>query len=120
MFKKTMETIIGGAIGMLALYAVAKVAYSAGYERAESDHEQPEEVGEETPVTDIPAKKVGKLSFLWGLRKMMGKKESAIGDLLNNPEEHQVEAYVEEGEIHVNIKKKRSSSAKITKPSMET
>ena len=43
-FKEDMLNDLVG-IGMLALYAVAKVAYSAGYERAESDHEQPEEVG---------------------------------------------------------------------------
>jgi hypothetical protein len=133
MFKKIVETIIGGAIGIAALYVVAKVAYEAGHEMAEAEHrydesarrEGPEEGVEEIPdelaSVSKPARKLGKIGLLFELKKFMKKGNgSVLGDLLDDPEEHKLEAYIKEGEVHIDIKKRRSVRPAIkSKPFME-
>ena len=43
--------------------------------------------------------------MLFGLRKMRSKKGgSVVGDLIQNPENHVIEACVKGREIHVNVK----------------
>lgn len=39
MFREFVKTLVGGAIGLAALYAVAKVAYRAGYDMAELERQ---------------------------------------------------------------------------------
>lgn len=110
MLKKVVETIVGGAIGMIALYAVAKVAYSAGQDVAKAEYRH--SAGTEDPPEEKP-KKVSKLGMLMGLKRMSGfGKQSALGDIFSNPEDHRIEAYVKEGEVHIDIKKSRSMSVK--------
>ena len=130
MFRKMVETIIGGAIGLVTLYVVAKVAYGAGHDMAEAEHRREELENHDTddsaadnlgtPETECPEeengtvtgpkeKKQSKLGLLLSLRKFAKKgKGSILGDLMKDPENHQLEAYVHEGEVHINIRKRRS------------
>ena len=118
-------TVVSGAIGLAALYVVGKIAFQAGHDIAEAEcrYEQlqrgiehktnksdvivvddPEETAEETAEV-VPEKKQSKLGMLFGLRKLLGKKGgSVVGDLLQNPENHVIEACVKGREIHVNVK----------------
>lgn len=123
--KGFVGTVVSGAIGLAALYVVGKIAFQAGHDIAEAEcrYEQlqrgiehktnksdlivvddPEETVEETPEI-VPEKKQSKLGMLFGLRKLLGKKGgSVVGDLLQNPENHVIEACVKGREIHVNVK----------------
>lgn len=123
--KGFVGTVVSGAIGLAALYVVGKIAFQAGHDIAEAEcrYEQlqrgiehktnksdvivvddPEETAEETAEV-VPEKKQSKLGMLFGLRKLLGKKGgSVVGDLLQNPENHVIEACVKGREIHVNVK----------------
>lgn len=123
--KGFVGTVVSGAIGLAALYVVGKIAFQAGHDIAEAEcrYEQlqrgiehktnksdvivvddPEKTVEETAEV-IPEKKQSKLGMLFGLRKFLGKKGgSVVGDLLQNPENHVIEACVKGREIHVNVK----------------
>ncbi len=123
--KGFVGTVVSGAIGLAALYVVGKIAFQAGHDIAEAEcrYEQlqrgiehktnksdvivvddPEETAEETHEV-VPEKKQSKLGMLFGLRKLLGKKGgSVVGDLLQNPENHVIEACVKGREIHVNVK----------------
>lgn len=122
--KSFVETVVGGAIGLTALYVVGKVAFQAGYDIAEAEYryrqlqrgiqaqmERPDaaepEEDEAVEVSDgsVPEKKQSKLGMLFGLRKALGRKgTSVVGDLLQNPENHVLEACVKGREIHVNVR----------------
>lgn len=123
--KGFVGTVVSGAIGLAALYVVGRVAFQAGHDIAEAECryeqlqrgidaktgkkdaiviEDSEEVVEE-PAEIVPEKKQSKLGMLFGLRKVFGKKgTSVVGDLLQNPENHVIEACVKGREIHVNVK----------------
>ena len=58
MFKKTVETVVGGAIGLFALYAVARLAYAAGKEVAAAEHHY-------QSLTGDPEEKVPKAKNAW-------------------------------------------------------
>lgn len=122
--KSFVNTVVGGAIGLAALYVVGKVAFQAGYDIAEAEcrYEQLQrgtqdrterkdaveaDEGEaaDVPVGIVPEKKQSKLGMLFGLRKALGRKgTSVVGDLIQNPENHVVEACVKGREIHVNVR----------------
>lgn len=127
--KGFVGTVLSGAIGLAALYVVGKIAFQAGHDIAEAEckyeqlqrgisaktgktakPETPEEeeeadIPEETTDIAIPEKKQSKLGMLFGLRKMLSKKGgSVVGDLIQNPENHVIEACVKGREIHVNVK----------------
>lgn len=124
--KGFVGTVVSGAIGLAALYVVGKIAFQAGHDIAEAEcrYEQlqrgiehktnksdlivvddPEETAEEAPEVVPEKKKQSKLGMLFGLRKLLGKKGgSVVGDLLQNPENHVIEACVKGREIHVNVK----------------
>lgn len=124
--KGFVGTVVSGAIGLAALYVVGKIAFQAGHDIAEAEcrYEQlqrgiehktnksdvivvddPEETAEETSEVVPEKKKQSKLGMLFGLRKLLGKKGgSVVGDLLQNPENHVIEACVKGREIHVNVK----------------
>ncbi|MBQ8707842.1 MAG: hypothetical protein IJ523_07135 [Succinivibrionaceae bacterium] len=123
--KGFVGTVVSGAIGLAALYVVGRVAFQAGHDIAEAECryeqlqrgidaktgkkdaiviEDSEEVVEE-PAEIVPEKKQSKLGMLFGLRKIFGKKgTSVVGDLIQNPENHVIEACVKGREIHVNVK----------------
>lgn len=127
--KGFVGTVLSGAIGLAALYVVGKIAFQAGHDIAEAeckyeqlqrginaktvktakpeppDEEEEADISEETTDIAIPEKKQSKLGMLFGLRKMLSKKGgSVVGDLIQNPENHVIEACVKGREIHVNIK----------------
>lgn len=134
MFKKITETIIGGAIGALAIYAVGRVAYQAGQEVAREEcryhamrkaslrmrekdeapslgsYHQDEALSiiESEPV-HAPRRKQSKLGMIFGARKLFGNRRSVIGNLVQNPEEHKFEAFVEGDELQIHVKKKEAS-----------
>ena len=128
MIKKAAETIIGGAFGLLALYLVGRVAYQAGqdiareecrYQAMQAQNNQThtkEEIkelpGEElglapayAPVTARRRKK-SVLSMLSGVKSIFGNRQSVIGHLVKNPEDHRFEAYVEGDELQIHVKRK--------------
>lgn len=124
--KGFVGTVLSGAIGLAALYVVGKIAFQAGHDIAKaeckyeqlqrgisaktakpetSDEEEENGIPEETTDMAIPEKKQSKLGMLFGLRKMLSKKGgSVVGDLIQNPENHVIEACVKGREIHVNVK----------------
>ncbi len=127
--KGFVGTVLSGAIGLAALYVVGKIAFQAGHDIAEAeckyeqlqrginaktvktakpeppDEEEEADIPEETTDIAIPEKKQSKLGILFGLRKMLSKKGgSVVGDLIQNPENHVIEACVKGREIHVNVK----------------
>mgnify|MGYP006866382832 FL=1 len=126
--KGFVGTVLSGAIGLAALYVVGKIAFQAGHDIAKaeckyeqlqrgisaktakpetSDEEEENGIPEETTDMAIPEKKQSKLGMLFGLRKMLSKKGgSVVGDLIQNPENHVIEACVKGREIHVNVKPK--------------
>lgn len=123
--KGFVGTVVSGAIGLAALYVVGKIAFQAGHDIAEAEcrYEQlqrgidaktdrkeaivlddPDEDAE-APAEVVPEKKQSKLGMLFGLRKLLGKKGgSVVGDFIQNPESHVIEACVKGREIHVNVK----------------
>jgi len=123
--KGFVGTVVSGAIGLAALYVVGKIAFQAGHDIAEAEcrYEQlqrgidaktdrkeaivldnPDE-DVEAPTEVVPEKKQSKLGMLFGLRKLLSKKGgSVVGDLIQNPESHVIEACVKGREIHVNVK----------------
>lgn len=124
--KGFVGTVLSGAIGLAALYVVGKIAFQAGHDIAKaeckyeqlqrgisaktakpetSDEEEENGIPEETTDMAISEKKQSKLGMLFGLRKMLSKKGgSVVGDLIQNPENHVIEACVKGREIHVNVK----------------
>ena len=126
--KGFVGTVLSGAIGLAALYVVGKIAFQAGHDIAKaeckyeqlqrgisaktakpetSDEEEENGIPEETTDMAISEKKQSKLGMLFGLRKMLSKKGgSVVGDLIQNPENHVIEACVKGREIHVNVKPK--------------
>jgi hypothetical protein len=123
--KGFVGTVVSGAIGLAALYVVGKIAFQAGHDIAETecryeqlqrgidaktdrkeaivldDHDE----DAEAPAEVVPEKKQSKLGMLFGLRKLLSKKGgSVVGDLIQNPEKHVIEACVKGREIHVNVK----------------
>ncbi|MEG2624271.1 MAG: hypothetical protein RSC06_15385 [Clostridia bacterium] len=135
MFKKIAETLIGGAIGAVALYIVGRFAYQAGQAVAHEEHrynamreanEKPhdkivpiaceqEEVMETKETTIVPSaavtechhrKKQSKLGLFFGVRKLFGDKKSVIGNLVHEPEAHKFEAFVEGDELQIHVKRR--------------
>ncbi len=140
--KSFLKTVIGGAIGLMALYVVGKVTYQVGKDmgRAETEYEHLQDrvdrhdsdttafhsenqdgedvsvasVQDETEVPNeenlrkVPMKRSGKLSMALSALKLFRHKESksVIGDLVKHPEAHKIEAFVEGGDLRINVSKR--------------
>lgn len=132
MVKSFVSTVVGGAIGLIALYVVGRVAYQAGHDVAMAEqrynrllkesetkeiptHEEHDEQNEPhasenddvTHVELVPVKRqsrLAKLGAMLGIGKLAAKKDSVLGRLIRNPEAHRIEAYVDGDEVRVNIK----------------
>ena len=113
--RSFVSTLIGGALGLVSLYIVGRVAYQAGreialaekhYEEVQKKTIEPkcEEVEAEVETVEnpisVPEKKVG---FIKGVKNFVGGK-NVIGKLIKNPDSHSLEAHVEGNELRVNIK----------------
>ena len=131
--KTFVETVVGGAIGLIALYVVSKVAFQAGRELAtaecaykelqkkttENDEKEktedssPSEPDETEPARDgiilePVSKKPGKLSIALAAAKFFRQKDSVIGNLIKHPEANKIEAFVDGEDIHIDVRKRPS------------
>lgn len=118
--KSFVETVVGGAVGLIALYVVGRVAYEAGKEMAREEclYEdlqrknrelesrcvpvEPEEESKELAVRK-EKKKTSKILSVIGF---MAGKNTMLGHLMREPEDHRVEAYVDGDELHVNVRRR--------------
>lgn len=109
--KKMIGTIVEGAIGILALYVVGHIAYTAGKELGKAEEEyrsltervhgiKADEAGE----IALPSKK--KTLVGTGVKSLIFRNIPVVGKLLDKPEDHKVEAFVENGGIHIDVKEK--------------
>ncbi len=116
--KKFLETMLEGAAGLLVIYVVGKAAYEAGKEtgREEARYEELKRKNRETESAEtvsaeeqagislVPDKKPGKLSILTALPFVAaGKRRSVLRNIVQNPEDHRFEAFVEGNELHVRV-----------------
>lgn len=129
--KNFVETVIGGTVGIIALYVVARVAYHAGQEvareecryqnlREESErmeqekkdariiqmHDEP--IRKETAIVQQPVRKKSRMDGLLRVVGIFGKRAPVIGHLVENPEDHEIEAFVEDNELHVNVRRRNA------------
>ena len=125
-----VKTVVGGALAILALYAVGKATYQLGKEvtqeearlrelqkNAESDGAAPEEnepketggmpMGQEEPAGQI--RKPVKFSVLLGVTKLLQRKDSVLRNLVKHPEAHKIEAYIEGEGLRINVQKRPSA-----------
>lgn len=127
--KSFVSTVVGGAIGLIALYVVGRVAYQAGHDMAQAEqhyenvrkktaelesskkedggHLEPaaeEEPKEMTIVETAPIRRQNKLGLMMGLKRLMNKKEGVLGRLVHHPEDHRIEAFVDGDELKVSVK----------------
>jgi hypothetical protein len=107
--KSFVSTLVGGALGLVALYVVGKVSFQIGYDICDLEHRRDElkkEVHEacvnkpelENEVeSEVPKK--NRFGILKGV-----KKASVISKLIKHPDDHQIEAYVDGEDVQVRIK----------------
>jgi hypothetical protein len=120
--KEFVSTVIGGAIGLVALYVVGRVAYKAGkdmgkaesryYELQRRSNEMEEKLNNGSITGDPEKLEIKSESIPSGekksglfkpVRNLFHNKASIIGSLLSHPEKHRVEAFVDGQELHVNV-----------------
>lgn len=127
--KSFVSTMVGGAIGLIALYVVGRVAYQAGHDMAQAEQHY-EEVRRKTTVLESskkednghiePAVEEGpnemtviepasihrqnKFGLMMGLKRLINKKEGVLGRLVHHPEDHRIEAFVDGNELKVSVK----------------
>lgn len=129
--KTFLETVIGGAVGAIALYVVGKVAYQAGKEmaKAECEYEALHKEGDKNKsdtaiahgvnqdgeeadaeskqnIVRVPREHSSKLSMALNAVKLFRRKDSVIGNLMKHPEDHKIEAFVEGGDLRINVSKR--------------
>lgn len=129
--KTFVETVVGGAIGLIALYVVSKVAFQAGQELATAEcaykelqkkttkHDEKEKTEDASPsepdetesskdgiILEPVSKKPGKLSLAFAAMKLFRQKDSVIGNLIKHPEDHKIEAFVDGEDIHIDVRKR--------------
>ena len=102
--KQFFSTLIGGALGLVALYVVGKVAYQTGYDICDLEHRREElekevPTEEKEPESEPEAPKKKRLGILNGV-----KKASVISRLIKHPDDHRIEAYVDGEDVQVRIK----------------
>lgn len=125
-----VETVVGGAIGLIALYVVGKVAFHAGRELGSAERAYQEiqkksqdcekkdaEEASDDASSDPPAlseenvsepliKKPSKLAIALGATKLFRRKDSVIGNLIKHPEAHKIEAFVDGDDLHIDVRKR--------------
>ena len=119
--KSFVETVVGGAVGLIALYVVGRVAYEAGREiaREECRYDELKQKNEDLEariISDEPAAQTAavavrrpekkRTSGIMNVVGMLFRKNTTVGNLIRNPEDHQVEAYVDGEELHLNVRRR--------------
>lgn len=105
--KAFVNTILGGAIGLLGLYLVGHIAYKAGYDVAKAECYY-DDICRKTEELQTSEKKVADDAKQDISPRKRSKKESALWRLIRHPDEHQVEAFVDGDELRVNVKPKNA------------
>lgn len=110
--KKMIGTIVEGAIGILALYVVGHITFAAGKELGEAEQKYAalqekidQENSNETSIAPIPEKKT---LIGTGVKSLIFRNIPIVGKMLDKPEEHKIEAFVENGGIHIDVKGKNA------------
>ena len=110
--RKMIGTIVEGAIGILALYVVGHITFAAGKELGEAEQKYAalqEKINQEnsngTNIAPIPEKKnlIGT-----GVKSLIFRNIPIVGKMLDKPEDHKIEAFVENGGIHIDVKGKNA------------
>ena len=121
--KSFVSTVVGGAIGLIALYAVGRAAYQAGYDMGQAEQHYAEvckktealeslqkgdgghtesaaevKPKEMTTAETAPVRGQNKLGLM-GIKRLMNRKESVLGRLVRHPEAHKIEAFVDGDEL---------------------
>ena len=116
--KGFVGTVVGGAIGITALYLAAHIAYRIGYEmaRTESHYEDlckesrqkeatvPQKTDDGTEIEDPPVHALRRRSWMPSFGRITSTKASIIGNLIRNPEAHRIEAQVDSGTLNITIR----------------
>lgn len=109
--KKMIGTIVEGTVGILALYVVGHIAYTAGKELGKAEEayktltERIQEIKADEPGEIAPPAKKRTLIGA-GVKSLIFRNIPVVGKLLDQPEAHKVEAFVENGGIHIDVKEK--------------
>lgn len=124
--KSFVSTVVGGTIGLIALYVVGRVAFQAGreVERAEQHYEnvqrKTKEIAAKNDISEEPEeqtldseegnplKLTDKIGLIFGLKRRTSNNESVIGKLIHTPEAHRIEAFIEGDELKLNVKPKNA------------
>lgn len=123
--KGFLSAVVGGVIGLAALYAAARLGYRAGREITELEHKyrelsekaealkqtSPGEGGEDAgnadgkeEATSPSHSQAGKPGLFLSIKRLMGRKRSALGNIIRHPEAHRIEAYMQGEELRVSVK----------------
>lgn len=110
--RKMIGTIVEGAIGILALYVVGHITFAAGKELGEAEQKYAalqEKINQEnsngTEIATIPEKKT---LIGTGVKSLIFRNIPVVGKMLDKPEDHKIEAFVENGGIHIDVKDKNA------------
>lgn len=119
--KSFLKTVIGGAIGCIALYAVGRVAYDAGKRiaREECKYEELKQKNQEMENQHVLSteeqsnelicnaeKKRGKASSIKNVIGIFAKRNSILRSIIRNPEDHKIEAWFDNEELHMNVSRR--------------
>lgn len=119
MLKKMAETLVSGALGMLALYVVGRLSYQAGQEmaREEARYQQMQRARlegaqapdtpdtprtaeeKEQPLPIAPRRRGGLLNMALGA----GRHGGMLKQLLREPEAHRLEACVDGDALQIRV-----------------
>ena len=110
--RKMIGTIVEGAIGILALYVVGHITFAAGKELGEAEQKYAalqERIdhgnSNRTEIAPIPEKKT---LIGTGVKSLIFRNIPIVGKMLDKPEDHKIEAFVENGGIHIDVKGKNA------------
>lgn len=110
--RKMIGTIVEGTIGILALYVVGHIAFAAGKELGEAEQKYAalqEKINQENSngveIATIPEKKT---LIGTGVKSLIFRNIPIVGKMLDKPEDHKIEAFVENGGIHIDVKGKNA------------
>ncbi len=110
--RKMIGTIVEGAIGILALYMAGHVAFAAGKELGEAEQKYAvlqEKINQgNSNGAEIATIHEKKTLIGTGVKSLIFRNIPIVGKMLDKPEDHKIEAFVENGGIHIDVKDKNA------------
>jgi len=128
--KHFVGAMVGGTISIIALYVVARVAYRAGqevareecrYQNLRKESDRMEQAASDSKIIQVDAPKKedtaiiphssSKKNRMDGILKVIGifsRKSKVLGHLVDDPEDHKIEAFVEGEDIHINVRRRNA------------